>query len=59
MSHAHIWLFGVMVMTCDWESVGCEFEYKKEKSSLISLILNSKWENSYAYNCQPTVSYAE
>ena len=38
-----------MVITPDWESVGCEFEYKdscfwKERPSVISLLLNSKWE---------------
>ena len=38
-----------MVMTPDWESVGCEFKYRtfcfwKEKPSLISLILNTKLE---------------
>ena len=42
---------GVMVMTPDWESVGCEFKHRigifrfwKEKPSLISLILNTKSE---------------
>ena len=42
---------GVMVMTPDWESVGCEFKYStgifsflKEKPSLINLILNTKSE---------------
>ena len=25
----HSGLFGVMVMAPDWESVGCEFKYKK------------------------------
>ena len=41
------WLFGVVVMTPDWESVGCKFKdskgifsFLKEKPSLISLILN-------------------
>ena len=24
----HSWLFGTMVMTPEWESVGCEFEYR-------------------------------
>ena len=40
-----------MVMTPDWEPVGCEFKYNtgifsflKEKPSLISLILNTKSE---------------
>ena len=39
-----------MVMTPDWESVGCEFKYSKGififliKKSLISLILNTKLE---------------
>ena len=40
-----------MVMTPDWESVGCEFKHStgifsflKEKPSLISLILNTKLE---------------
>ena len=50
MSPTHSWLFGVVVMTPDWESVGCEFKYSdilffgKKKSSLISLILNTKSE---------------
>ena len=42
---------GVMFMIPDWELVGCEFKYStgifsflKEKSSLISLILNTKSE---------------
>ena len=28
VSHTHSWLFGVMVITPDWESVGCEFKYR-------------------------------
>ena len=41
VSPTHSWLFGVMVMTPDWISVGCEFEYRnfcfwKERPSLIS-----------------------
>ena len=44
------WLFGVMVMTLDWESIGCEFKYRhfcfsKERSSLISLILIQNRKN--------------
>ena len=47
VSPTHSWFFGVMVMTPDWESVGCGFEYMyfsfwKERPSLISLILNPK-----------------
>ena len=47
VSPTHTWLFGVMVMTPDWESVRYEFKYShlyfwKERPSLISLILNSK-----------------
>ena len=51
MSPIHSWLCGVVVMTPDWESVGYEFKYRilfvfwKEKSGLISLILNSKQKN--------------
>ena len=42
MPASYSWLFGVMFMTPDWESVGCEFEYRnlyflKERLSLISL----------------------
>ena len=40
-----------MVMTPDWESVGCEFKYStgtfiflNEKPSLVSLILNTESE---------------
>ena len=38
---------GVMVMTPDWESVGCQFKYRNflfliEMPSPISLILNAK-----------------
>ena len=48
-SPTHSWLCGEVVMTPDWESVGCEFKYRnaffwKEKPSLISLILNTKSE---------------
>ena len=28
VSNAHSWLCGVVVMTPDWESVGCEFKYR-------------------------------
>ena len=47
VSPIHSWLFGVMVMTPVWESVGCEFKYRnvcscKQSPSLIRLILNSK-----------------
>ena len=49
VSPTHSFLFGVMVMTPDGESVGCEFEYRnfcfwKERPtcSLISLSLNFK-----------------
>ena len=28
VSPTHSWLFGVMVMTSDWESVGCKFEHR-------------------------------
>ena len=49
VSTTHSWHFGVMVMTPDWESVGCEFNHGnfclwKENPNLISLILNSKYE---------------
>ena len=45
-SPTHSLLCGVVVMTPDWESVGCEFKYRnafflKEKPSLI---LNTKSE---------------
>ena len=50
MSPTHGWLCGVVVMTPDWESVGCEFKYRnffwKEKPSQISLILNTKSEKN-------------
>ena len=44
---SHSWLFGIMVITSDWESMGYVFKYRnfcfwKEGPSLISLILNSK-----------------
>ena len=50
VSPTHGWLFGVVVMTPDRESAGCEFKYRnsclgKEKPRLISLILYLKWEN--------------
>ena len=50
VSLTHSLLCGVVVMTSDWELVGSEFKYRKffffrkEKSSLISLILNTKSE---------------
>ena len=55
LSPTHSWLCGVVVMTPDWESVGWGeggsnairgilFIFWKEKSSLISLILNTKSE---------------
>ena len=42
---------GVMVMTPDWESVGCEFDtgifsFLKEKPGLIRLISNTKSEKT-------------
>ena len=45
MFPTHSWLFDVMVMNPDWESVGSEFKYmdfcfRKERPCLISLILN-------------------
>ena len=50
---AHNWLFSVIVMTPDWESVAYGFKYRnfcfwKGRPSLISLILSSKWEKG---NC--------
>ena len=45
VSPTHNWLFGVMVLTTDLESVGSDigiFVFWKERPSLISLILNSK-----------------
>ena len=49
MTPTHSWLFGVMFMTPDSESVGFEFKYWnfcswKDRPSLSSLILNSKLE---------------
>ena len=51
MSPADSWLCSVVVKSPDWESAGCEFKYSagmfsflKEKSSLISQILNTKSE---------------
>ena len=51
VSPTHSWLFGVMVMIPDYESVGCELKYRDfwKRHSLISLILNSKYEKP---NCQ-------
>ena len=44
VSPTHSWLFGVMFMTPDWESVVCEFEFLflERKYSLISLILKTR-----------------
>ena len=51
MSPTDSWLCSVVVKSPDWESAGCEFKYSKgmfsslkEKSSLISQILNTKSE---------------
>ena len=57
LSLIHSWLCGVVVMAPDWESVSCEFKYRiffwKEKSSLISLILNTKSEKHDRYAVLP------
>ena len=60
VSSTHSWLCGVVVKTPDLESVGCEFKYRifcfwKEKSSLISLILNTKSEKHDWHRAQCTV----
>ena len=52
VSPTHSWLCDVVVKTPDWESVGYEIKYRnfcfcKEKSSLISLILNRKSEEKH------------
>ena len=51
MSPTYSWLCGVIVMTPDWELVGCEFKYRdlcfwKEWPSLISLISIQNRKNS-------------
>ena len=49
-----------MVLTPDWEVVGCEFKYStgifsflKKKPSLISLILNTKLEKHDSFSKSP------
>ena len=59
----HSGLCGVVVMTSDWESVGCEFKYRsfcfwEEKPSLISLILNTKSEKDDCFVNVDVVGFA-
>ena len=62
VSITHSWLFGVMVMTPDWESVGCEFQYRnfclwKERPSLTSLILIQNRKNQIINTCDECGQY--
>ena len=62
-SATHSWFCCVVVKTSDWESVSCEFKYRnffcfcKEKSSLISLIINAKSEKHDKFVCPSKAGY--